>query len=373
MVNADKIGWGHYGGFEGPYYSGAVHYVLAATPDENDRRLRVLTATESGAYDAVNMYDQCIISIGLIQWCESQYYLSSKLLHSVAEAGCADVIQTALAPALTACKASFKKNPTGQWRFFFDEPRDFTIDGKTINLPAGEVNSSQRQQALFLGCDGKLNSWSDENKAQAKLWAACMANIWSDTAAQVAHVSYTKQRLMGFVLPASKTMLWDGTPDSGWQGVMRAAFISFAGNNPNLANVHLLKAAGELKSAKWSPEWCTGVLKEMTFGPNVAIYSTRYDKIRPLLEQLWTDITLPKTAIELKVWQEPDPKPVDASAHIAEPVTPIPSPESVTPVPPEQIITVPFPAAVAQAPSSGGILAFLLKLITTLLGLFSKK
>jgi hypothetical protein len=311
----------------------------------------------------------CIVSIGLIQWCEAQYYLSSKLLHAVAEAGCADIIQKALTPALQSCKASFKKNAAGQWRFFLDEPRDFTSGGKTITLPVGEVNSSQKQQALFLGCDGKLGSWSDENKAQAKLWAACLANVWVDTSAQAAHVAYTKQRLMGFVMATSKTVLWDGTSDSGWQGMMRAAFISFAGNNPNLANVHLLKAVSELKSTKWSPEWCTGVLKEMTFGPNISIYSTRYDKIRPLLEQMWS-VSLPKTALELKAWLEPEQSSVVEAVPVIAPVeepVPSPSPVPVSPIPPDQITTVRFPAPVVPASNSGGgIFTFLLNLITSL-------
>lgn len=369
MVSADKIGWGKYSSYEGPYFGGVVKYVLPTNPDEDDRRLRVLTATESGTYDAVNMYDSCIVSIGLIQWCEAQYYLSSKLLHQVSEDGCSAVVQSALAPALTASNSSFKKNASGQWRFFLNADSQLTIEGKDVTLPAGEVNSRDRQLALFLGCDGKQGSWTDSTRAQAKLWAACMANVWTDVAAQVSHAAYTKKRLMGFVLPQARNVLWDGTNDGGLHGMLRAAFISFAGNNPSLASTHAIKAAGELKSPKWSIEWCTGVIKEMTFGPGVAIYSTRYDKIRPWLEQLWPGTTLPKTADDLKKWEEPELK-ADAASPVV--TTPVPQPEAVTPVPPEQIITIPFPKApVGPVPGpSGGFLAFLLKF---LISFFTKK
>lgn len=352
MVVADKIGWGKYGPYEGPYFGGSIRYTLPVNPTEDDRRLRVLTATEGGTYDAVNMYDQCIISTGLIQWCEATYFLTSKLLHAVCEAGSSSAVLSALQPALTACSASYKQNPAGQWRFFD---------------AAGEVTTLAKQQALFLGCDGKQGSWTPESTSRAKLWAACMANIWSDKGAQAAHATYTAKRLMGFVMTESQKILWDGSPDSELQGAMRAAFISFAGNNPNIANTHLVKASKELKSTKWSTDWCIGVLREMTFGPSIAIYSTRYDKIRPYLEQLWTGVALPKTADDLKKWIEPDLTPVPNIVPETPPEPVIVHVDPITPVPPEQIRTIPFPAPKPD-PESPSVLGFLLKLLMSLFG-----
>jgi peptidoglycan hydrolase-like protein with peptidoglycan-binding domain len=69
-----------------------------------------------------------------------------------------------------------------------------------------------------------------------------------------------------------------------------------------VASEHLQLAVGALTAPKWSPDWCIGVLKQLTFGPKITIYPQRYDKIRPKLEQHFA-VNLPDFAAELKTWE----------------------------------------------------------------------
>lgn len=292
MIEPKNIGWGSYKEYEGPFFRGTKVYVMPNNPSEADKALQVLTATEGGRYDAVNMYDRCIVSVGLIQWCEASQYSTSDLLGAVADKLGHDNVIKCLKPALDLCNATFKKNSKGKWRFFFLDKRN-------------EVDTLAKQRELFLGCNGLNGSWDPASKERALLWAACLANVWQDEEACRIQVHFTHVRLRWFyTADAKKILLEDAEPNISWAGALRAAFNSFAGNLPTVAGKHLRIATDRLKSPKWSPDWCVGVLQELTFGPNIAIYLHRYDVIRPYLERLWA-IQLPKTSAELKTWVEP--------------------------------------------------------------------
>ena len=248
-VSPKDIAWGSYKNYEGPFFRGTIKYTLPDQLTEAHRRLRVLTATEGGAYDAINMYDRCVVSVGLIQWCEGRYFLVSKLLHAVAEQVGPEVVINAMKPALDLCCAEFRKNARGQWRFHWTDAR-------------GEVDSLEKQQQFFLGCNGLKGSWSATAKMRARLWASCMANVWQDPRARGVQAKYTADRMTAFLMRESRAILWDkSVDDSGWSGMIRAAYLSYAGNLPAVANKHLQIAVGRLKSPKWSPNWCIGVLK----------------------------------------------------------------------------------------------------------------
>lgn len=329
MIKPEQVGWAHYGNFEGPFFKGTMFYKLPLFPTEDQKRIAVIAATEGG-YDSVNMYDQCICSISMIQLCEAKYFLTSKLLHYVAEKIGSDKVIASLKPALDICDATFKKNAYGQWRFHFNDPSK------------GEANTTAKQQELFLGCSGKIGSWTPEAKQRAKLWAACLANIWQDQKARDTQVEYIASRAKTFVMLDTVKALWDGTPETGWNGMLRAAVISFSANLPAMANKQVLSAIASSKNAKWSPDWCIAILQSMTFGPNISIYPIRYKAIRPVLESLWK-VTLPKTPEDLKNWKpsidptyiEP-PRPTPSPTVVPAPVPTPPQPQPV-PVPPEPV------------------------------------
>jgi len=305
MTTAADVAWGRYKEYEGAFFRGTAKFNLPANPTEAYKRLAVLTATEGGRFDAINGYDRCIVSVGLIQWCEAKYFLTSKLLGAIAEKDPA--LLGPLQPALDASKATFAKTSRGPWRFHFKDSR-------------GEVDAGTEQKQLFLlTSNGHRGSWAPEAKAHTKLWAASLANTLVQPAAQAVQAEYTAQRMTAFAMPdARQILLKDPATNDGWVGAMRSGFLSFAGNLPAVANKHLKIALQASHAPKWSEEWCTAVFKELTFGPKIAIYPHRYNAIRPVLERLY-GIDLPDMAEELKTWKAGFDAEVDEPATAQEP------------------------------------------------------
>jgi hypothetical protein len=298
MTTVQDVSWGKYQNWEGPFVRGAVPFTMPNPADENAYYLAVVTATEGGHADGINMYDRCIVSTGFLQFCEASYYMSSNLLGAILDKqpGLLDILQ----PALDASGAEFKKNPDkNRWRFFFTDSR-------------GEVDTAEEQKQLFLlNSDGTVGSWDDDSIAHAKLWASCLATLLSDPDAVRAQIPFVAQRIKSFALPnAQRTLLSDALPSAGWVGALRAAYLSFAVNLPAVASKQLDIALANAPGQKWSPEWCTEIIQQLTFGPKIALYPHRYDAIRPVLERLYgTD--LPDFSAQLAKWQN------DMDAHAA--------------------------------------------------------
>lgn len=285
-VQISDVAWGRYKSYEGPLFHGKVKYKFPNNPTDNDRLLCVTTATEGGALDAVQSYDSGIISVGLIQLIEAKYFLVSKLLGHIASHD--PQLLNALQPALKASKATFKSNGR-RWRFFFND--------------GNEVDELPEQQRLFLlNSTGHLGSWDNESKIHAKLWTATMANFLAQGPAIPLQTAYVASRLMTFVMPDAKKLLWDEKPSTGWVGALRAGYVSFSANNPLIASQGLQQAVKATNAAKWSPDWCITILKQLTFGPNITIYPGRYNKIRPVIEKNF-GVDLPDFADDLKKWQ----------------------------------------------------------------------
>jgi hypothetical protein len=292
MATEQDIGWASYREFEGPFYRGKATYRLPDNPTQNDRVIAVITATEGGHYDAYNGYDRCICTSGLIQWCEAGQYSVSDMLGKVA-----GINRDLLSPVDIVCLATshvFQTNEKNRFRFF----------SRTQGL--NEVDTTPEQQRLFLlNSSGRKGSWDDMSRKYAKRWAAAISTVWEQPEAQAAQLSYTVARLQQFILPPSKTIL-DAAPTNGLGMALRAAFLSYAANNPTWASRSLVKAASEAKSTPYSIDWVIAALKEMTFGFGIAIYPIRYKAIRPVLERLY-DVDLPDFADELKTHLDGQP------------------------------------------------------------------
>lgn len=293
-IAPSQIGWSSYLQYEGAYFGGVHKYVIPSNPSWDEKILATVTATEGQHFDAVNAYDRCIVSLGVIQFCEAGMYSDSDMLGVVAKAD-PSLINTYLGPALAASNASFKPNAKGNWRFFFNDER-------------GEVDTSILQKQLFLlNSNGLKGTWDDASKEHTKLWAACLASIWENPVAQQAQIDFTVPKLRTwFTQPAAhETLFGSQTPqdNEGWNGAVRAGFLSFAANNPTIAATQLAKAVAAAQAAPWTPDWCTDILKQLTFGPQIAIYPARYNAIRPVLEKLF-GVDLPDFAADLQKWQE---------------------------------------------------------------------
>lgn len=307
MVLPDEIKWSSYGNYEGPFFRGSRRYELPNRPDDVDRYIAVTTAVESGRYDAINMYDSGIVSVGQIQWIESNQRTVTKLIGCIADENGLDLVNDHLAPALAESNASFTKS-NGLWTFAFNDSR-------------GDVRSNGASRELFLSCSGVKGSWSGAARYHAKLWASCLANLLATDGARRTQNTFTRDRMHWFVLPEARMELFRDrsliTDEGGdWGAAVRAAYVSFAVNRPSTALNQLIAAkAGSGNVPKWSPEWCTHLLRTLTFGPRIAIYPDRYDGIRPVIERFW-NVKLPRTAEDLRAWQLPVKRAVQVPAEI---------------------------------------------------------
>lgn len=285
----ENIRWGSYGSWEGPYTLGKIKFSVPQNSSDEDKFLSVITATEGGCYDAVNMYDSCMLSAGIIQWCET-FWNVSNMFGSVAEVD--PSLLAPLKPALDLSNASFKKRPDGRWRFFFNDSR-------------GEVKSAKMQRALFFkNSTGEKGSWDDESKEHARTWAACVASVWGTEASRTCQTKFTSKRLGMFLTKESREIMFGPaapTGNDGMVGAMRAAFYSFAANLPAVAAKHLQIASQSSSSLPWTDDWIIGAIKQLTFGPKISIYPGRYNKIRPVIESIY-GVDLPDFSSDLEKW-----------------------------------------------------------------------
>lgn len=289
MLTANDIkGWGAYSEFEGPLYWGKWKYTVPANASDNDKVIATITATEGGAYDAVNCYDICIFTGGLIQWCERGQYSVSAMLGAVSEKQ-PDLVQNCLRPAMDAAGVVFKRSDKG-WRFYFK-------DGSLVMTEA-----EQRRQFFGSPTVGKKGTWQDSNKDLARNWTACFVNIWADEQARRTQVEFTAKGLISnFVFGEARTQLFGaGSPqgNEGLPGAVRAAYVSFAANNP-AKTLAAYKAAQAANLPMWTQPWAVEVLKHLTYTPKIAIYPERYNKIRPVIEKLY-GVDLPDMAEHLR-------------------------------------------------------------------------
>jgi hypothetical protein len=287
MATAANIGWGKYNGYEGPFYRGKHHYKLPTeNATEDDRRMAVLASTE-GAIDAINMYDSCVISATAIQLCE-KYFFVSNVLGSVAS-----LDRSLIAPVDSQASSGgldFKQRSDGRWRFFFRDAR-------------GEVNSlAEIRQCYLLNSTGKKGTWDDESKLYAKQWAAAVATVFENHDAQRVAVKFVGDRLRMFWAKFAKEFFANAPMDDPEALCAINAYTSFAANNPKYAGRHLRKFVETTNETPWTPPWVIGLLKELTFGPKIAIYPTRYNAIRKKLEPMYS-IDLPDFATELRQWE----------------------------------------------------------------------
>ncbi len=292
-VTTKDIATVSYKEFSGPFFRGVTPFKIPDNPSDAMRMLAVFTSTESGRFDAYNGYDKMIASVGLIQLGEAGQYAVSDLLGHIVE-----VLAELPAPLKEQCRqagVSFTKNNRGRWRFFFHDSR-------------GEVDRLQEQQELFLlHSDGHKGTWDPVSLEYAKNWAAAFANTLAIPEAQVVQVDHVLSVLMNFVVGPAKPSLFGplepkaSTGSADWVGALRAAYLSFAGNLPSVAAKQLQLGLASTTALKWSTDWCTTILKQLTFGPNIAIYPARYNAIRPVVEKLY-GVDLPDFATELANW-----------------------------------------------------------------------
>jgi hypothetical protein len=274
-----SIGWGRYKDFTGPFTRGTVPYTLPENPTQGDKILAVATSTEGGRWNAVNMYDSCIYTVGLIQWCEGGQFSVSELLGAIGRTN--SKLLEPMNELLKEANASFN--------FGSRKPR-FYMDGDV-------VDTREEQRRLFLlRSNGKKNSWDDESVVYAKRWAAAAVDIFADEEAIRIQKLFTLNRRMGFVAKEVRTIV-DMAPVTNVGQAFVAAYLSYAGNNPSWARDAIIRAVADNagKRPAYTLDWLVHVLGYLTHNRSIAIYPHRYNAIRKVLEKLY-EIDLPDTA-----------------------------------------------------------------------------
>ena len=279
MIN---VRWGSYGAYEGPWYPGTQSFSLPANPTFADEVLAVITATEGGHWDAINRYDSCIDTQGLIQWCNRAPQCSVDGMYAALQAH----DPALLTPVLGFFEARGYGFADGHWK------------GQE-----GPVDTPAEQLLLyFLGASGRKGTWDTASKTYAQRAVAAAVEVWQDPRARVVQAAWTVKRLDWFLLTDAKK-LFAAAPDTAVARAFKAMYWSFAANSPKKAAealaIFLVDTGG---SDLWTEQWLVGVAKYLTFTPGISIYPHRYDKIRPVLEKLY-GVNLPDFAAELQAWQ----------------------------------------------------------------------
>lgn len=291
-IQISDVRWGSYSDYEGPWHPGVAKWTPTTFPTDGHKLLDVVTQTEGASPSAANFYDKCTVSIGLLQWCEQNYHLSSNLLGYIAQKD--PSLLDPMRGRMQKIGAEFRRTPNGLWRFY---------------LNGLEVTAGAKQKELWLGGASGLQKakkgeeWTAARKQYAKEWVKALVNTLHQPEAIELQIEFTAQRMYNFAMPESRTILFsEGKPLAGWPGAVQAAFLSYAANLPAVANRHLKIAVERSTAAKWSEAWCLDVIKELAFGPGISIYPHRYDKIRPRLE-FHFGVDLPDCSDELKAWR----------------------------------------------------------------------
>lgn len=277
-----NIRWGSYKEFEGPWYPGTQGFVLPGKPSFADEVLAVITATEGGHWDAINRYDVCVDTQGLIQWCNRSPQHSVDGMYAALQAKDPELLQPVL-------------------DFFADRKYTFR-NGRWSQLSGAVVDTPSEQQILyFLKASGTRGKWDDESKAYATKAVGAAARVWLRPEAREVQAEWTVKRLKWFLVGSSKA-LFEAAPDTKVARAFKAMYWSFAANNPKKASEALAAFTAEAGGVQpWSENWLALAAKYLTFSPNISIYPHRYDKIRPVLEKLY-GVNLPDYAPELKQW-----------------------------------------------------------------------
>lgn len=286
-----NVRWGSYKDYEGPWSGGDQDFVLPGNPVFAEEVMAVITATEGGRYDAINRYDKCIDTQGVIQWCNrARQHSIDDMYGALFEHD--PILIAPVTQFLSERGYLFQKNAEGKYRWF---------------LKGAEVDTPKEQTFLyFLNSSGRKGGWDEESKAYAKKSASVAMEVWKSVRAQKIQAEWTLARLNWFLVGSSKQLFKDA-PDTDIARAFKAMYWSFAANNPSKSSKALEKFLRESagKYNPWTEEWLAESARALTYYPRITIYPHRYDKIRPVLEKLY-NVDLPDYASELKSWCDTD-------------------------------------------------------------------
>jgi hypothetical protein len=290
ILDPSKVSWGSYSSWEGPVYWGAIKLAPATKDDDFKMKLMsVLGATEGGHYDAVNMYDRCILTVGIVQWCEA-------------------APQCSVSDMLTLC-ADANNEKLDAYLDHIAEGLAIVKDGKGVGrlvLNGQRIDNTAAQRGLFLGgSTGLKGQWTAPQIASAKKVCAVMASLWQEPEFQVAQLSFTVPKLIevyGRSFGSGPRHMFDeGFSTEGFAGAMRAIYISYSANLPAVAASLFNRTFPNGLTGNDEVD-CINMSKAMALNSGVGIWPRRYEMIRPTVEALF-GVDLPDHTSDLSAWK----------------------------------------------------------------------
>lgn len=366
MIVVAKIGWGRYHSQEGPFFGGTIKTPIAERIDSFAKKvLSITAAAEGGHYDAINMYDSGLLSVGAMQFIDvAPQFGVTRMLGEVAEKCGLEPLLEALQPALNLSNANFLK-VGNDWRF---------------STNAQPVTTVRQQRELFFG-DAQGNtfgSFNEGKKNRAKTWAACMANVWYIPGAVEAQSEYCLRRLMSdFTWGSLRAELFNvNVVDDGYVGATRALLLAYAVNAPAIV-VKRYEIAKNNSKSKFSPDWCLEVLRDVVVNGGIDVWKARWSAKMPLVERAFgvklptyaglvarswavtapTSPPLPSVPV-VPVFMTPDLQPW----VVLEDLSVVPTPES-SPIPSEPSIPSTPPSLDVVVRPNGGIVEIIMGFI----------
>lgn len=273
MINISRIGWGSYDKFEGPYFWGSYKHSLPQNPTFEQKVLSVVTSTEGGSYDAVNMYDRCVLTVGVIQYCEAVMAFS-RMLGYCASHGDLDSINDSLSNLPIPLSLTLKSN---SWAFT-------KSDGTPI------TDNNLRREVFLGGSTGFKGQWENDQKDFAKQVALIFANMWDDPSLRKNQSVYAGNTILSFTSQKSHAImnsLPNGKDESGWIGGLRAALASYSANLPAVAETMLTKATQHSKWNGSDKDKFFVACREMALGSTIRIWPERWGKISPVIGKIF--------------------------------------------------------------------------------------
>ncbi len=265
------IKWGSYREFEGPYHFGNKRFLLNEKSDLLEKLIFITSATEGGTFNAVNMYDSCILTLGMIQYCEKVGLVTRML------GGCASINFEKTNNFLKKLPIPLTINDIGNKWVLKDD------DGKLINTP------NEMRRVYFNNSSGLKDGWSQSQKDFSIEVCKVFSEILSDDDMITGQLNFTKTRLLSFISPKSRVIIFNNMSDNGWEGALKALFTSYSMNLPAVADRMLQKTMSENKWDKMSDkEKFMELSYNMIFNSNVDIWPHRYEKIKPHLEKIFS-------------------------------------------------------------------------------------
>lgn len=352
MITLSQVKWTKYRNFEGPVFVGNMPVPGANVQSPFHAKVLAITAAaEGGGFNATQMWDSGLLSVGAIQFIDAGTFNVCNLLGEVADKCGLHLLLEKLQPALDMCNATFAKGDDGKWRFSQNGVR---------------VTTTAAQKMLYFGdmSGNTLGTFTDAKRLRVKTWVVCMANVWDIPGATDVQMEFTLRNLKsGFVWGTLRSELFaPNVSEEGYVGATKAMLLAYAVNAPAVV-VKMYDAARNNGKTKFSAEWCLQVLRHVVMNGGIDVWKSRWGAKLPYIEaafgvkfptyaQLasgtWT-ITVPIVPTpEPASEPEPESDPVVEESEPA-PVEPEPTPEP-TPKPEPVPEPVPAPLVVPQAP-----------------------